>query len=98
MEALCSESYRYVTPAYYETALKVKYTRDDETSRMLDMIRDSVKFDFAYIYNASLNTPMTQFRQLVMKKVDAAASTLASNMKSCNKMLAELLEKYDAME
>jgi hypothetical protein len=41
---------------------------------------------------------MTQFRQLVMKKVDAAASTLASNMKSCNKKLAELLEKYDAME
>lgn len=98
MEALCSESYRYVTPAYYETALKVKYTRDDETSRMLDMIRDSVKFDFAYIYNASLNTPMTQFRQLVMKKVDAAASTLASNMKACNKKLADMLAMYDAME
>ena len=98
MEALCSESYRYVTPAYYETALKVKYSRDDETSQMLDMIRDSVKFDFAYIYNASLGTPMTQFRDLVMKKPDAAASTLASNMKACNKKLEELLEMYNAME
>ena len=98
MEALCSESYRYVTPAYYETALKVKYSRDDETSQMLDMIRDSVKFDFAYIYNASLGTPMTQFRDLVMKKPDAAASTLASNMKACNKKLEELLDMYNEME
>ncbi len=98
MEALCSESYRYVTPAYYETALKVKYSRDDETSQMLDMIRDSVKFDFAYIYNASLGTPMTQFRALVMKSVDTAASTIAANMKTCNKKLEEMLEMYDAME
>lgn len=65
---------------------------------MLDMIRDSVKFDFAYIYNASLNTPMTQFRQLVMNNVDTAASTLASNMKACNKKLEEMLEMYNAME
>ena len=98
MEALCSESYRYVTPAYYETALKVKYSRDDETSQMLDMIRNSVKFDFAYIYNASLNNPMSQFRQLVMKDVDAAASTLAANMKACSKKLDTLLEQYGAIE
>ena len=38
-------------------------------------VRDSVKFDFAYIYNASLNTPMTQFRQLV-QNLDCLPSAL----------------------
>nr|MBQ4318968.1 extracellular solute-binding protein [Clostridia bacterium] len=98
MEAMCSESYRFVTPAYYETALKIKYSRDDETSKMLDMIRDSVKFDFGYIYNASIGTPMTQFRTIVKGSPDTAASTLAANMNTCHAKLAEMLEKYDAMK
>ena len=98
IEALCAESYRFVTPAYYETALKVKYSRDDETSKMLDMIRESVKFNFAYIFNASLGEPMTQFRKLVMAGADTVASTLASNMTACNVKLDDMLAKYDAME
>lgn len=38
MEAICVESYRTVTPAYYKISLKKKYLRDDETSQMLDLI------------------------------------------------------------
>ena len=98
LEAMGAESYRTVIPAYYETALKVKYSRDDETSRVLDGIRDSVKFDFAYIYNASLNTPMTQFRSLVQSDAEKAASTLASNMNNCNAKLEILLTTYKGLQ
>ena len=98
LEALGSESFRTVVPAYYETALKVKYSRDDETSRMLDMIRDSVKFDFAYIYNQSLGTPMAQFRKLVLTDAETAASTLAANMVVCNTKLDDMLNKYAEMK
>jgi len=97
LEAMCAQSYRTVTPAYYETALKVKYSRDDETSQMLDMIRDSMKFDFGYIYNQSLSNPMSQFRTLVKSNTETAASTLASNMDTCNAKLEEMLEKYSVM-
>ena len=49
-EALNAESNKIVFPAYYEVALKVKYSHDDESVKMLDMIVDSRVFDFGYAY------------------------------------------------
>lgn len=51
-EALNAESHKLVIPAYYEIALKKKYTYDDESVRILDMIVDSRVFDFGYIFDA----------------------------------------------
>ena len=51
VEALNAESYKQVIPAYYETALKVKYTRDDESVLVLDMVLDARTFDFGYVYD-----------------------------------------------
>ncbi len=50
LEALASESYRTVTPVYYDLALKFKYQRDDAAGAMIDMIRDGVTGDFGYYY------------------------------------------------
>ena len=50
MEALCEENYYTVTPAYYEVAMKVKYSRDDESAQMFDLIRETASFDFGRIY------------------------------------------------
>ncbi|MCL2815713.1 MAG: hypothetical protein FWD23_14040 [Oscillospiraceae bacterium] len=49
LEALCAESYRKVIPAYYDVALKHKYARDDDSSEMLDIIREGLEYDFANI-------------------------------------------------
>ncbi len=97
MEAMAAESYRTVTPAYYETALKIKYSRDDETSQMLDMISESVRYNFGYIYAASLNNVLQQFRTLIQKDADTAASTMASGLPACEAKLASLLEVYESM-
>ena len=51
-EALNAESFRSVVPQYYEIALKTKYTFDDESVQILDMIVNSRVFDFGYIYDA----------------------------------------------
>ena len=51
LEAMCAENYRTVTPAYYEVALKVKYTQDDISSQIIDMIHDNVRTDFVYANN-----------------------------------------------
>lgn len=51
VEALNAESYKQVIPAYYETALKVKFTRDEESVQVLDMVLDGRTFDFGYVYD-----------------------------------------------
>lgn len=45
LEILNYESYKTVIPAYYETALKTKYSRDAESSEMIDLIFASRKID-----------------------------------------------------
>ncbi len=49
LEAMCEASYRITRPAYYETALKEKGTRDEESKQALDMILASRIYDLAYI-------------------------------------------------
>lgn len=51
LEAMCAENYRTVIPAYYEVALKVKYTKDDVSSQIIDMLHDNVRTDFVYANN-----------------------------------------------
>jgi len=48
LETMAIESHEYIIPGYYETALKVKYTHDDISAQMIDMIREKVKTDFIY--------------------------------------------------
>ncbi len=53
LEALASEGYRTVAPALYEVAFKVKYSRNDESAQMFDLIRSSVVFDWGALYGAA---------------------------------------------
>lgn len=54
LEAMCEASYRITRPAYYETALKEKGTRDEESKQILDLILDSRTYDLAYISASGL--------------------------------------------
>lgn len=97
-EAMCSETYRSVTHAYYDIALKVKYSRDEEASGMLDLITEGIRFDFAYINNQSLNSAASIFRDIFKTSADAgkAASTIASITNTVNKAIIKLTDKYNA--
>ena len=46
LEALAAESYASVTPVYYDTVLKDRYTRDNESKEMMDLVRSKVGVDF----------------------------------------------------
>ncbi len=50
-EALSAESYKQVTPTYYEIALKTRYLRDNESKKVLDILIDGRRYDFGYIYS-----------------------------------------------
>lgn len=67
LDALNLESYLETTPAYYEVALKRKYTRDNDSVEMLDLIYDSLFCDFAYTisrYNDSITYKILSVKNL----------------------------------
>ena len=94
MEAMAAESYRKVTPAYFEIAMKVKYSRDDISSQMLDIIRDGAYLNFASIYNESIGNPWFVMRTLMDGKNRDFASWIASNEPTIQQKLNELVDAY----
>jgi len=51
MDALTALSVTTVTPAYYTISLEGKFTRDEDSIEMLDIIRSNRIYDLAVIYN-----------------------------------------------
>lgn len=78
LEAMASEGYYTVRPAYFDTALKEKYSRDEKTKEMIDLIIDGICVDFGTIYVYSLNDISDQFKNTISRN-DA---NWASNTKS----------------
>ena len=46
IESLCIEAYRNVVPAWYETALKIKYLETEIDAQMVDIIYDHISSSF----------------------------------------------------
>jgi len=98
LEAMASESYRSVTPAYFETALKVKYAADEETAQMFDIIRDNISFDFGYIYTLSLNGISDKFKDAINKNRPEWASNVAGFESAAVASLDTLLYAIESVE
>ncbi len=100
LEAMSAETYRIVTPAYFETALKGKYSRDDETSKMLDLIVSGIYLDIAYIYGGSLGAPIDIMRGIFANSTacEKAVSTMTKKEKSILAMMDKILQQYAEIE
>ena len=95
-EALAAESYKQVIPAFYEKALYGKYTRDEESREMLDIILKNASYDFAYIYSKHFGSTSTYeiYRSCIYNKDDSFASKLASVKTQYLALLDTLLESF----
>ena len=51
IECTASESYRQIGPTYYDTYVKLRYAPDERLAEMYDLVRDSVTFDFIYLFS-----------------------------------------------
>lgn len=89
-ETLSYYSHKDLVSAYYETALKSKYTRAPEDQLMLDYIRDSASTDFAFAYSNLFNNETNDIINWAWEDKDLA-STYASKIKVWNKILQTLL-------
>lgn len=95
MEALSGSNYMTVSPTYFETALKEKYSRDADSARMYDLIKGSMTLDFGYIYTNALNWPDTIFTGSCTSE-DSFASNLAKIKVKCETCLEDFLEKMSS--
>jgi hypothetical protein len=94
IEAMAIEGYYNVAPAYFETALKVKYSSDDDSARMFDMIRAGVTYDFGRVYStAGLGSIPGKLRGMVQTDNINWMSTYESNIENFETLLADLVEK-----
>lgn len=79
IEVLSAESYKSVMPAYYEVALKTKFTRDEDSIAMLELIMDGLNYDFSVLHSSSyLSSIYTRFRIVIAKPSRDFASDYAS--------------------
>ncbi len=91
LEALAVEGYRSVRPAYFDTALKEKYSRDEETKEMIDLLISGITVDFGDIYVYNLNSLTDKFKSLLGGRSKDLASMAASLEEGVNVKLTELL-------
>lgn len=78
LEALSSESYRTLVPEYCEVSLKVRYSQDDDVSRMFDLIINSIVYDPGEIYANLLGTPSGMVKTAITNNDPNWASRIAA--------------------
>jgi len=93
MECMASESYRTVSPALFEIALKVKFSQDTESAEMYDIIRSSATFDFGRIFCTNLDSlTFSMFRDSVNGGNTNWMSTFQSKKNTLESKLAAVVE------
>jgi ABC-type glycerol-3-phosphate transport system substrate-binding protein len=94
LEALCAENRKSVVPVLYEDALKEKYSRDQTTAEMLDILSRTIYYDFAFVNDAALSALCNLYFDTIASKNPDVASRYKANDKMTQKLLAKLLKSY----
>ena len=95
MEMLAYESYEKVTPAYYESALKIKYTRGDDAdsaAKVIDLIRNGAVFN-PIVQLSKLLGGSDYMIQNSFTEGKGLASVFAEKGPALEEKLKEVLEK-----
>lgn len=100
LEVLNRETQKTILPAYYETALKVKYTRDELSAQMIDIIHDHIGGSFALAFNNACSDIFLKstFYNALNENTRDFASRYAKVEKSGQTKLDALVEQFAALE
>lgn len=97
IEAIAAANHERVIPAYYETALKVKYSRDDDSAEMYDLILSGATLNFGYLnkncMKASGTTPSVELFMSGVKDPNTFMSKVAANRENCQKLLDDYVSE-----
>ena len=92
LECLASEGYRRTTPAIFETSMKVKYSQDEDSAQMYDIIRDAVTFDLGRVFGITMGD-MTQ--TLYRNAVSSGNTVWSSTSAAYKKMLGNYVKRVN---
>ena len=93
-EALCILSKRDVVPAFYDSALKNRYSMDANTAKIIDLIMDGRVFEFSFQYGNEIEIPY-MFRNQIIANSPDIMSAWQSKQKAINKSLQKIAKYYD---
>lgn len=94
-EAFAAESYKSLLPQYYEVVLKARYFKDEASSQMMDIMYDSVSFDFARIFDGQIGI-LSAINGSVTGKQNVFSSAWTTASKVSAKKLEQMLTKVAA--
>ena len=93
-EALNAESYKTVYPAYYDKALKSRYSAEPATAEIVDIIMAGRKLEFLFQFGEFTASLPYQFRQLLANKQTDVASTYKKMEKLMKKTFGKVIKIY----
>ena len=96
LETLSFFTWRDVVGEYYENALQTRYSRDADTSEMLDIIRQGAVNGFDYSYSTSIGGDpwVNKIVSDYSWRAIAPASAYAAQKKVWQKAIDKILENY----
>ncbi len=94
LEELAFRSHRDILPVYVENTLKIKYTRDEKSAQMIDIILDNTYCDFAYIYNTYTGLLPEIPRYMIKEQNNAFASLFEAKRSAAEAAIEELVDSF----
>lgn len=96
LETLCFFTWRDVVDEYYQNALQTRYSRDEATSEMLDIIRQGAVNGFDYSYSTAIGGDpwVNKIVSDYSWRAISPASAFASQKKVWQKAIEKILESY----
>jgi hypothetical protein len=101
LEALSFDAYENVVPAWYEIALKSKYSDTEMDSKMVDIIYDSIYCPFIMVIDKYLNLGSFFYNSVYQQKVDAGKfasyweKVSKSNLSQWDKMISRYFKMVE---
>ncbi len=97
VEACNAGAWKNIEPTYYDTALKFRGARDEESVAMLDLILNSRILDFAYLHDGFQGYGLSGLQTIVNTNAEAA-SYVASTIKSVETYYQSVINYYFDIE
>ena len=94
LELLAYESSNTVIPAYYDTVLTGKLTRDEDAKKMLDIIFDTICYEVGGNYFGFDNGFRELFYVLSELSVKKQSDAFASYYEKSSKQAVKLIDKF----
>ena len=93
LEAMAYHSYLLIRPAYYETVLSDRYMQDPQSMEVLNLIFDTLDFDFASCWSDIF--PSANIRNDLRPVLSGKRNTVSSTFKRWERSLEKALTEYN---